>query len=60
MEELKRRLQFYFIYSIIFGILYAGRYGILDAIMSTIGSFIGCALCTILFTTNKYRIFHGI
>lgn len=28
--------------------------------MSTIGSFIGCALCTILFTTNKYRIFHGI
>lgn len=28
--------------------------------MSTIGSFIGCALCTILFATNKYRIFHGI
>ena len=59
-EELKRRLQFYFIFSIIFGILYAGRYGILDAIMSIIGSFIGCALCTILFATNKYRIFHGI
>lgn len=60
MEELKKKLQFYFIFSIIFGILYVGRYGILDAIMSTIGSFIGCALCTILFATNKYRIFHGI
>lgn len=60
LEELKRRLQFYFIFSIIFGILYAGRYGIWNVIMSTIGSFIGCALCTILFATNKYRIFHGI
>lgn len=60
LEKLKKKLQFYFIYSIIFGILYAGRGGILNVIISSTSSFVGCALCSILSAKNKDRIFHGI